>query len=686
MRFEYLVSCSKSFKINDKTELLTKGIKNMKKKLLFFVTITLLGVASAFAQIGGTTGPLTWELNSGTLTISGDGAMPDYSYGEAPWYDYRFSIFTVVIGNGVTSIGNLAFYGCQYIPSITIPNSVATIGDQAFSSCSSLASITIPNSVTIIGNYTFNNCQTLTSITIPNSVIIIGTSPFQGCTKLAVIEVESGNANYSSDNGVLFDKEKTILICCPAGKANNYTIPNGVIFIENGAFLSCSALTSIVIPNSVTTIRNNAFYNCSALTSVTIPNSVTTIGAWAFGNCTALTSVTIPNSVTTIENFAFHYCTALNAVTILNIIPIEIEPYVFLEVNIEDVKLRVPALAVSAYDSATVWQDFNIIGLHELSVAVNINEYGNATGGGWYEINDAATVTATAFNGYEFTNWTKDGVEISINNPYSFTVMEDMELVANFNSTSVHISGKILRPDQTTLSSGIVSLYKVQTLSQYILVDAVPIENNGSYLFTDVQQGGYIMKVAPQSIENALPTYYGNTEMWNEASLIIVANTSLSNLDITVIPMIEISEGSSAIDGYVVEEGSGKSKSPVEDAVIYLLTFQNNIWATIFTTNSDENGYFEFGKLPAGKYMTIVDAPGLKMLNTIPLDIGATDTIKIVFTITDEGIKTDLGNVDISPITWSNFKIYPNPTNGQLTIESGELVIENVDFFDIVGR
>jgi 5-hydroxyisourate hydrolase-like protein (transthyretin family) len=138
----------------------------------------------------------------------------------------------------------------------------------------------------------------------------------------------------------------------------------------------------------------------------------------------------------------------------------------------------------------------------------------------------------------------------------------------------------------------------------------------------------------------------------------------------------------------VVEEGGKKSRSPVEDVTVYLLAFKNSVWTTIATTNTDTKGFFEFGNLAAGKYMTIVDAPGLKMLNSIHLDLAASDTINIVFTITDEGIETKISTVGIEPITNDELRItvYPNPTTGELKIENGELKINNVEIFDIFGR
>ncbi len=187
----------------------------------------------------------------------------------------------------VTSIGNEAFWDCSGMTSVSIGNSVTSIGKAAFWGCSGLTSVTIPNSVTFIGYCAFQYCSGLTSATIPNSVTSIGDGAFLCCSGLIEITVTVGNQHYTSDNGVLFNKDKSIILTYPGGKTGAYTVPNSVTSIGIYAFSLCSGLTSVIIPNSVTSIGEYAFYNCSGLTSVTIGHSVTSIGEYAFYECPA---------------------------------------------------------------------------------------------------------------------------------------------------------------------------------------------------------------------------------------------------------------------------------------------------------------------------------------------------------------------------------------------------------------
>ncbi|MDR1120359.1 MAG: leucine-rich repeat protein [Dysgonamonadaceae bacterium] len=429
-------------------------------KKMYIVKSTVQAIDSG--MIDDYTWALTGVAGNYTLTIDGSGAMKNHKT-ELPWHQYRNGITAIVIhgvstiSNGafedcssltaitvsnsvtaigedafmncssltsltipksVTKIGAMAFYGCSSLTSLTIPDSITTIGDGAFERCSSLTSVIIPNSVTTIGDGAFSGCSGLTSLTIPGSVTAIGNDAFSDCRGLTAIRTDAANKQYSSENGVLFNKYRTKLVCYPAGKTGRYVIPNSVTMIGNDAFLGCSGVTSVTISNSVTTIGDMTFLGCSGLTSVTIPNSVTTIGAafsdcsslteihidaankqyrsengilfnkkrtklvcypagktgsyvipdsvtaidsHAFWHCSGLTSLTIPSSVTTIGDTAFNLCTGLTTVTNLNPVPQNIGSNVFLNVKISDCTLKVPAGTVDAYKAAPAWSGFGRI-------------------------------------------------------------------------------------------------------------------------------------------------------------------------------------------------------------------------------------------------------------------------------------------------------------------------------------
>jgi hypothetical protein len=223
---------------------------------------------------------------------------------------------SVTIPSSVTGIGYWTFDGCTRLTSVTIPNSVTEIGDSAFFGCTSLTNITIPNSVTSIWDWAFYGCSSLTSITIGHGLASIGYGWLDGCTSLTAIIVDASNDNYSSLDGVLFDKNQTTLIQCPARKAGNFTIPNSVITIASYSFSSCSNLTSITIPSGVTSVGRAAFQDCTSLTDVALPGSVTNLGPNSFAGCSNLRSVVIPVGVTTIEQGTFSGCTNLTSVVI----------------------------------------------------------------------------------------------------------------------------------------------------------------------------------------------------------------------------------------------------------------------------------------------------------------------------------------------------------------------------------
>lgn len=290
-------------------------------------------VASGYCGGEGDGKNLSWTLDSeGTLTISGTGWMINYTYSNAPWYTLRSKCKKLVLGSGITSIGDYAFYDCSgltgsltlpnsvtsigvsafngcsgFTCSLTIPNSVKSIGGGAFSGCSGFAgSLIIPDSVTNIGWNAFYNCSGFNGgLTIPNSVTSIGYSAFEGCYGF------TGNLkipdSVTSIGGRAFEG-------C-SGFNGSLIISNGVTSIENGVFYDCSGFTgSLTIPDGVTNVGDGAFLGCSGFNgSLTIPDSVISIGSSAFSICSGFTgSLAIPDSVTSIGDRAFSGCSGFN--------------------------------------------------------------------------------------------------------------------------------------------------------------------------------------------------------------------------------------------------------------------------------------------------------------------------------------------------------------------------------------
>ena len=225
------------------------------------------------------------------------------------WEAFRYcgSLKNVTIPDSVTDFGWAAFKGCSSLKSVTLPDSVKTISTEMFMDCDILESVTISDSVTSIESEAFAGCGSLKSVTIGKGVTELAVDAFHGCSNLTDIKVDANNTTYCSVDGVIYSKDITALILCPAGRTS-ITIPDSVKNIGSSSF-SGSALTSIDIPDGVTSIDSYAFKNSQNLKNVTIPESVTAIGEEAFCDCPSLRSVTLPASVRNIGEYALGYVT-----------------------------------------------------------------------------------------------------------------------------------------------------------------------------------------------------------------------------------------------------------------------------------------------------------------------------------------------------------------------------------------
>lgn len=228
----------------------------------------------------GTEGSLSWTLTkAGVLTISGSGAIPDFSPEKLPsWNAHNDAITSIVIQDGITDIGAYAFYQSKAL-SVYIPDGVTSIGNAAFYKSDVIAA-TIPSSVQSVGNQAFYMCPNLASVTIPEGVKTIGDEAFRGCTTLAYVD-----------------------------------FPASVTSIGAGAFMSCNMITQVRFkPGSEpVAVGDNLFSQCQHLSSVTLPKTMERVSTGMFQSCTGLRHIYIPGTVSSIGQMAFTSCTFLQA-------------------------------------------------------------------------------------------------------------------------------------------------------------------------------------------------------------------------------------------------------------------------------------------------------------------------------------------------------------------------------------
>lgn len=326
--------------------------KTIKKLLLSLAMLVMAaavccgaGVEAQAAQVlqsGACGEALTWTLDdAGTLTISGNGAMYDWSSAyeaqEVPWSAYKDQIFHVVIEEGVTSIGASAFYLCEQMQSIQIAETVAVIGRDSFYHCSALLSVTIPDAVTKLGVSIFWECTSLKEVDLGNGVQSLGMYTFKKCKNLEIVRIGSGLKKLDSvsfDDCVnvkqvhITDLRAWAEVECGGYRGTpmqggpqlylngelveKLEIPEGTTHIGAFAFLRCQSITEVVIPDSVTSIGESAFNQASQLRKVTVGSGLTTSGEHIFRNCPSLTDVTFSDDCAAhLDRYAFADCSAL---------------------------------------------------------------------------------------------------------------------------------------------------------------------------------------------------------------------------------------------------------------------------------------------------------------------------------------------------------------------------------------
>lgn len=238
--------------------------------------------------------------------------------------------------SNVRSIGDEAFRGCYNLTRINLPEGLETIGEECFQDCNNLRRIDLPSTLRSIGKGAFCDVP-LTAIKLPYNLTFIGSNAFKGThitslylpqsvevendafgsmPKLREFQVERGNRYYTVEDGVLYDIEGTTLIYYPNAKTGAFSVPSGVITLQNGAFAGNSSLSLVTFPNSLQTIGKNAFANCTSLRNVEIPENVTSIGASAFSGCSHMTTATIDAAINVLSAQVFNDCGSLQSVVL----------------------------------------------------------------------------------------------------------------------------------------------------------------------------------------------------------------------------------------------------------------------------------------------------------------------------------------------------------------------------------
>ena len=428
---------------------------------------------------------LTWRLtDDGELIIEGTGKMTNYlAINEVPWFqnDNYLKIKKVIIGDGVTTIGENAFLFCSNLSSVTLPNSITSIGYKAFSGCSGLAAITIPQNVVSIGSAAFMDCANLKDVNIPQKTTMIGHYAFSGCGSLTSIVIPDGISTIS---------DFTFSDCV---KLASITIGKGVTSIAYRSFQSCSSLTSIVLPEKLLSIGTEAFFNCNQLTSITIPrtleqfgdaafaycpnitdiyiesieswlsiqcgngdsrpniysysmgapninyyvnnqllkdlkipSSITSIPAYAFSGCKNLTSISIGEEVTDIGRAAFSGCSNLTSIISKADVPPSCDDYYgfgFASNINKSIPVYVPVSSVSAYKSAQYWKDF----INILPIAEDVELFDNVD---FVCVENKVCASITYTRNFRNTNWQALYVPFEI--PVTVAFLTDFE-VADIN-------------------------------------------------------------------------------------------------------------------------------------------------------------------------------------------------------------------------------------------------------------
>ena len=458
--------------------------------VLFTFLLCMISMTNALAQTF-TVGNLNYSLNDDGVSVTVTGHVDGTNATGELVIPETVEIYGT--SYSVTVIGSSAFYGCSGLTgSLVIPNSVITIAYHAFGYCSGFSgSLILGSSIQTLEQEAFDYCTGFNgSLTIPESVTQINYDVFRGCSGFTTLNYNAINCtlggvyldwlqgcvslttvnigedvqvipsyflrNHTSFTGGLVIPESVTSIGTQAfngcsGFTGSLNIPENVTSIGENAFNGCSGFTgSLSIGNSVTSISDNVFNGCNGFTgSLTIPNSVTYIGTTAFSNCSGFSgALTLGVSLTEIDNSAFFgACEGFTSFNVLAENPPTLGNNVFVSADY-GMPVLVPCGSLNAYQNADGWSVFTNIQeptpcMWDITAIAIPSIGGTVTGAGVYEQGTTCTLTATPNEGYYFVNWIEDGVEVSSDATYSFTVEGNRDLVAQFMIPTYTITANV---------------------------------------------------------------------------------------------------------------------------------------------------------------------------------------------------------------------------------------------------
>lgn len=265
---------------------------------------------SKLSALGGA----TFQFCSSLENIEIPEGNIEIGQGRIEKYEYTLPDGSVQVNETLTKTGYV-FDSCTGLKNIVIPEGVVDIKGRTFGECENLTQVTLPLSLRKVEYGAFIRCTGLKNIFLPENVEDIVAEAFWGCSSLEKVLVDDRNAQYSSRDGVLYNKNKTELVYYPPGKKGEIQLPESVTIIGSKAFFE-NKLTSMTIPEGVTEIKYEAFSGCRSLKNISLPNSMSVIRIGAFSNCDSLEGFAIPAGVALIESGVVRGCAKLTDITV----------------------------------------------------------------------------------------------------------------------------------------------------------------------------------------------------------------------------------------------------------------------------------------------------------------------------------------------------------------------------------